>query len=82
MLEVVIDAGSRHRKQIDRSVEPLLSVRGLKKHFLVRKGAFAPAHSVLKAVDGVRSTSGAARLSGSSESRVAVKRRQGGPWPG
>jgi len=53
VLEVVIDAGSRHRKQIDRSVEPLLSVRGLKKHFLVRKGAFAPAHSVLKAVDGV-----------------------------
>ena len=38
---------------IDRSVEPLLSVRGLKKHFPVRRGTFSRAHSVLKAVDGV-----------------------------
>ena len=44
---------SRARPEIDRSVDPLLSVRGLKKHFPVRKGPFASAHSVLKAVDDV-----------------------------
>lgn len=41
------------RPEIDRSVEPLLSVRGLKKHFPVRKRGFARERSVLKAVDGV-----------------------------
>ena len=33
--------------------EPLLSVRDLKKHFVVRTGAFARAHGTVKAVDGV-----------------------------
>ena len=46
-------SGLLARSEIDRSIEPLLSVRGLKKHFPVRRGTFARAHSVLKAVDGV-----------------------------
>ncbi len=46
-------AGLRARPEIDRSVEPLLSVRGLKKHFPVRRRRFARDQSVLKAVDGV-----------------------------
>ena len=46
-------SGLLARSEIDRSIEPLLSVRGLKKHFPVRRGTFARAHSVLKAVGGV-----------------------------
>ena len=45
--------GLRARPEIDGSVEPLLSVRGLKKHFPVRRRGFARERAVLKAVDGV-----------------------------
>jgi oligopeptide/dipeptide ABC transporter ATP-binding protein len=38
---------------IDRSSPPLLSVRGLAKHFPVRRGTFGRATEQLKAVDGV-----------------------------
>jgi oligopeptide/dipeptide ABC transporter ATP-binding protein len=38
---------------IDRSAPPLLSVRGLAKHFPVRRGTFGRATEQLKAVDGV-----------------------------
>jgi oligopeptide/dipeptide ABC transporter ATP-binding protein len=41
------------RPTIDRSAPPLLEVRGLKKHFPVRRGAFGHAREHLLAVDGV-----------------------------
>jgi peptide/nickel transport system ATP-binding protein len=41
------------RQALDRSGDPLLRVRGLEKHFPVRRGAFGGAHAEVKAVDGV-----------------------------
>jgi oligopeptide/dipeptide ABC transporter ATP-binding protein len=41
------------RSEIDRSVEPLLSVRDLKMHFPIRRGTFGKVSGHVKAVDGV-----------------------------
>ena len=40
-------------KGVDRSVEPLLSVREVKKHFPVRRGVFGAVRGHVRAVDGV-----------------------------
>ena len=45
--------GGRPEKVVDRSGPPLLRVRGLKKHFPIRKGMFGRVTGHVKAVDGV-----------------------------
>jgi oligopeptide/dipeptide ABC transporter ATP-binding protein len=47
------DARTARTLPVDRSAPPLLSVRGLKVHFPVRRGAFARVSGPLRAVDGV-----------------------------